>query len=701
MARQADGSVVARCGDTIVLAAACHGDPRVGIDFFPLTVDYREKMAAAGKIPGSFFKREGRPTQKEILTMRLTDRSIRPLFPKTYKKEVQVCSVVLSADNENDPDILSMIAASASLCLSSIPFGPAMGAVRIGYVDGKHVVNPTQGQSETSLLDLVVAGTSEGICMVEAGAKEVSEKVVLAGLALAEETLREICAMIDELVSQCGKEKQEVPETDVDAALADKIRIGYAARLREANVVPGKLSRSDAVKAVRNEAIETLVDPDADDASEKTKAIKEIFYDLETDIIREGILAGKRADGRGPSDIREITCEVGLLPRAHGSALFTRGETQSIVTVTLGTRSDEQKVDGLMEDYYDAFMLHYNFPPWSVNETKMIRGPGRREIGHGALAERSLRPVLPDPETFPYTVRVVSDVLESNGSSSQATVCGATLSLMDAGVPLVRPVAGIAMGLVVDGDKIVVLSDILGSEDHCGDMDLKVAGSQDGITALQMDIKMRGISQEVLTAALQQAHEGRMHILDVMLETLGAPRPDISEYAPKIIRTKINPEKIGMVIGPGGKIIKGIQDEYHVTIEIEDDGTVSIFATCAEDAEKACAHIEAMTEDITIGRIYDGRVTSVKDFGAFVEILPGQEGLCHISELSTSYVEKIDDVVKMGDELRVKVLDIDDQNRVRLSRKAVIREEEGGGDSPDRPRREGRRDGGGGPRRGG
>ena len=697
MAKQADGSVVVRCGDTIVLATACYGDPREGIDFFPLTVDYREKMAAAGKIPGSFFKREGRPTQKEILTMRLTDRSIRPLFPKTYTKEVQVCSVVLSADNESDPDILSMIGASASLCLSSIPFGPAMGAVRIGYVDDKHVVNPTQQQMATSRLDLVVAGTSEGICMVEAGAKEVAEEVVLAGLALAEETIREICAMIGELVAQCGKEKQEVPEADVDAALVEKIKAAYTDRLREANVVRGKMNRAEAVRAVRKEAIEALVDPDADDASERTKAIKEIFYDLETDVIRERILSGIRGDGRRPSDIREITCEVGLLPRAHGSALFTRGETQSIVTVTLGTRSDEQKVDGLMEDYYDAFMLHYNFPPWSVNETKPIRGPGRREIGHGALAERSLRPVLPDADTFPYTIRVVSDILESNGSSSQATVCGAALSLMDAGVPLVHPVAGIAMGLVADGDNVVVLSDILGSEDHCGDMDLKVAGSQDGVTALQMDIKMRGISQDVLAAALEQAREGRMHILKVMLQTLGAPRPEISEYAPKIIRTKINPEKIGMVIGPGGKIIKAMQDEFHVTIEIEDDGTVSIFGTCAEDAEKACAHIEAMTEDITIGRIYDGRVTSVKDFGAFVEILPGQEGLCHISELSTSYVEKIDDVVKVGDELRVKVLDIDEQNRVRLSRKAVIRDEESPG-SPDRPRREGRR-GGGTPRR--
>ena len=687
MARQADGSVVVRSGDTIVLATACHGDPRQGIDFFPLTVDYREKMAAAGKIPGSFFKREGRPTQKEILTMRLTDRSIRPLFPKTYKKEVQVCSVVLSADSENDPDILSMVAASASLCLSSIPFGPSMGAVRIGYVDDKHVVNPTQEQLTTSRLDLVVAGTSEGICMVEAGAKEVSEEIVLAGLTLADETLREICTMIDELVAQCGKEKQAVPEADVDQALVEKITAQYADRMREAHVVPGKLNRGDAIKAVRNDAIETLVDADADDASEKTKTIKGIFYDIETDIIREGILGGKRADGRGPSDIRGIACEVGLLPRAHGSALFTRGETQSIVTVTLGTRSDEQKVDGLMDDYYEAFMLHYNFPPWSVNETKMIRGPGRREIGHGALAERSLRPMLPDPETFPYTVRVVSDITESNGSSSQATVCGATLSLMDAGVPLIRPVAGIAMGLVVDGDNVAILSDILGSEDHCGDMDLKVAGSQDGVTALQMDIKMRGISQKVLAAALGQAREGRLHILQVMLQTIDKPRPDISEYAPKIIRTKINPEKIGMVIGPGGKIIKGMQDEFHVTIEIDDDGTVSIFATCSADADRACARIEAMTEDVSIGRVYDGRVTSVKDFGAFVEVLPGQEGLCHISELSTEYVEKIYDVVKVGDEFRVKVLDIDDQNRVRLSRKAVIREEEQGGSS-DQPHRE-------------
>ncbi|MFH0962434.1 MAG: polyribonucleotide nucleotidyltransferase [Planctomycetota bacterium] len=677
LARQADGAALVRYADTMVLAAACSGTPREGTDFFPLTIDYREKMSAAGKFPGSFFKREGRPTQKETLTMRLIDRPLRPLFPDSYFDEVQVASIVLSADPENNPDILAIVASSASLAVSSIPFGPPIGAIRVGHVNGEFVVNPTHEQLTRSSIDLVVAGTRHGICMVEAGAKEATEDLLVDALVFAEEPVREIAGMIEELAASCGKPKTEVPPAAVDPQLVTSVRKTYCDRYREANYVPEKLNRAAAMRAVVDEALAALVDESAPDAAQRRHSVVQVFHDLEYEIVRKGALEGRRCDGRGPDAIRPINCEIGLLPRSHGSALFTRGETQAVVSVTLGTSVNEQKVDGLLDDYYEAFMVHYNFPPWSVNEVKPIRGPGRREIGHGALAERALKPLLPTADVFPYTIRIVSDILESNGSSSMATVCGATLAIMDAGVPLQHPVAGIAMGLIREGDRYAVLSDILGSEDHCGDMDFKVAGTQKGVTALQMDIKISNVNVDILRKALQQAREGRLLILRAMLAVINKPRADISVYAPKIVRTRINPEKIGMLIGTGGKTIQGIEHDFEVTIEVEDDGTVTISAQKKDAADRARQYIDLMMQEVKVGETYEGRVTSVKDFGAFVEILPGQEGLCHISELAEGYVDKIGDVIRVGDTLRVKVLDIDDQNRIRLSRRAVLRDEAG------------------------
>ncbi len=671
MARQANGSVVVRYGDTTVLVASTMGTPRAGIDFFPLTMDYREKTSSAGKIPGGFFKREGRPTMKEILTMRMMDRPIRPLFPDGFKAEVQIQAFVLSADPELDPDLAAINGASAALSISNIPFNGPVGAVRVGCVDDEFIINPTHAERAESSLDLIVVGTENAVTMVECGAQELSEDKMLEAIKLGHETIKDLCALQNSLREQAGEEKVEFTPPQVDADLVGELRSKFGDAVRGAYGAEGKLAKSTALKAVRSEAIELFV-PGEDKDIAKVKEVKNLFHDLENETVRAMALEGTRIDGRSSTDIRPIECEVGLLARAHGSALFTRGETQAIVTATLGTANDEQIVEGLQEEVRSKFLLHYNFPPFSVRETRPIRGPGRREIGHGALAERSVAPVLPDHDTFPYTLRVVSDILESNGSSSMATVCGATLALMDAGVKIRRPVAGIAMGLMMDDDRTQILSDILGTEDHCGDMDFKVAGTQNGITALQMDIKTSGVPFDIMAQALEQARTGRLTILRKMLKTLSRPRADISEHAPKMFMVNIPRDKIGMLIGPGGKNIRRIQEETQATINVEDDGTVKIFAVNTEGAEAARAEVEMLGKEAQMNETYKGKVVSMKDFGVFIELWPGTEALCHISELSDKYLDKVEDAVEMGDELEVKVISIDDAGRVKVSRKALL-----------------------------
>lgn len=674
IAKQADGAALVRYGESMVLATAVSApEENENAGFFPLTVDYREKTYAAGKFPGGFFKREGRPTLKEILTMRLIDRPVRPLFPETYLKEVQIMSMVLSADKENDPDILAMIGASAALSVSSIPFHGPTGSVRVGRVNGEFVINPTHSELAMSSMDLVVSGTEDAVTMVEASSKEVSEKEMVDAIMYGHTFIKEIVQLQRELQAKCGKEKQAVPPEKIDTNLLEGIKKKYYAQIAMKNQTPGKDARKLALKEVLNQIINEYC-TDTEGAPAKN-TIKAIFERIETVVVRDQIVKeGKRPDGRGLRGIRPITCEVGILPRTHGSALFTRGETQALVVVTLGTTMDEQKVDTLEEEYSKKFMLDYNFPPFCVGEVKPLRGPGRREIGHGALAERALEAVLPQAGKFPYTIRIVSDIMESNGSSSMATVCGGTLSMMDAGVPINAPVAGIAMGLVKEGDSVCILSDILGTEDHLGDMDFKVAGTAQGVTALQMDIKIAGITEKIMRDALTQAQEGRLHILQELGKVIEKPRGEISVYAPKVVRIKINPEKIGMVIGPGGKMIKKIQEETGAKIEIEDDGTVIISAVGGESVQKAKTWIERMTEEIEVGRTYAGKVLSLKEYGAFVEILPGHDGLVHISELSDGYVEKVEDVVQVGQEIMIKVIGIDDQKRVKLSRKAALKE---------------------------
>ncbi|HHT9137201.1 MAG TPA: polyribonucleotide nucleotidyltransferase [Candidatus Wunengus sp. YC60] len=676
IAKQADGAVIVRYGDTIVLATAVSApEEKEGADFFPLTVDYREKMYAAGKFPGGFFKREGRPTLKETLTMRLIDRPIRPLFPETYLREVQVMSIVFSADKENDPDILAMVGASAALSVSSIPFCGPTGSVRVGQINGEFVINPTHSELAMSSMDLVVSGTEEAVMMVEASSKEIPEEKMVDAIMFGHSFIREIVQLQKELLVKCGKEKQPIPPLKIDMTLMDEIKNKYYSNILERNHTPGKEARKLALNEILNEIINKYC-TDQEGAPTK-KTIKAIFESIETIIVRDQIIKeGKRPDGRGSPDIRPITCEVGILPRTHGSALFTRGETQAIVVTTLGTTMDEQRVDTIEDEYSKKFMLDYNFPPFCVGEVKPLRGPGRREIGHGALAERALEAVLPPPSNFPYTIRVVSDIMESNGSSSMASVCGGTISMMDAGVPIHAPVAGIAMGLIKEGNNVCILSDILGTEDHLGDMDFKVAGTEKGVTALQMDIKIAGITEKIMRDALTQAKEGRLHILQELAKVIEKPRQEISVYAPKLIHIKINPEKIGMVIGPGGKNIKKIQEETSVKIEIEDDGTVIISGALAESVQKAKTWIERMTEEVQVGKTYTGKVLSLKEYGAFVEIFPGHDGLVHISELSDSYIEKVEDVVKVGQEIMIKVIGIDDQKRVKLSRKAAIKEKE-------------------------
>jgi polyribonucleotide nucleotidyltransferase len=673
VARQADGAVLVRCGDTVVLATTVSSKQvKENIDFLPLTVDYQEKAYAAGKIPGGFFKREGRPSEKEILTGRLIDRSIRPLFPSGYYYEIQVIVSVLSADQGNSSDFLGVMGASAALMISDIPFNGPVGAVRVGRIDGRFVINPGFAELETSDLNVVVSGTKEAVMMVEGEAREVPEEVMLEAIELGHQEIKRVIDLQLQLRAAAGREKRSVLQEGADSALISEVKERCLAPMQEAILIPNKTRRGERLTEILNEAVERFK---SEDKPERTRQIHKIFHEMERDEVRRMILEKRmRADGRGPSDIRTITCEVGVMPRTHGSALFTRGETQSLAVVTLGTAEDEQRIDALEGESKKTFMLHYNFPPFSVGEARPMRGPGRREIGHGALAERALRPVIPGKEAFPYTLRIVSDILESNGSSSMATVCGGTLALMDAGVPIKEPVAGIAMGLIKEKERTVILSDILGLEDHLGDMDFKVTGTRQGVTALQMDIKIAGINKEILTEALRQAKEGRLFILDKMLEAISAPRPELSVHAPRILTMTIKKEKIGEVIGPGGKNIRGIIEKTGVKIDIDDSGLIVIASVDSEAARQAMEIIHRMTEEAVVGKIYLGTVRKIMDFGAFVEILPNTDGLVHISQLDEHRVKNVSDVVKEGDEIMVKVLEIDRQGKIRLSRKDAMRE---------------------------
>ncbi len=671
MAKQANGAVFARLGGSAVLATACCAEnEKEDLDFIPLSVDYIEKYYAAGKIPGGFIKREGRPKDKEILVSRLIDRPIRPLFSRLFRREIQVIPIAISTDQVNPPDILAMNAASAAITLSDIPFEGPIGAVRVGYVDGALVINPTFDQIQTSKLDMVVAGTERGITMVEGGARQLSESLIIEAIELAHGTIRELCRIQKELAALAGKKKLPLVEKPTTFTIGDEVRSWAFPKYEQANFVKGKENRHRALKAVREEAAAHFADRLAES---DMRAFKALFEDMEMEIMRASI-AGKgiRTDGRTPTQIRPIACEIDVLPRTHGSSLFTRGETQALVVTTLGTALDEQIMDNIDGDSKKNFMLHYNFPPFSVGEVGRLGSPGRREIGHGHLAERAIGNVLPRKEDFPYTIRIVSEILESNGSSSMATVCGSTLSLLNAGVRIEKPVAGIAMGLVKEEDKFVVLSDILGEEDHLGDMDFKVAGTEDGITALQMDIKIEGVSAEILQKALGQAREGRLHILGIMNQTISHPRSDISDFAPKVISLKVPTEKIGLIIGPGGKNIKGMSEKTGSTINIDDDGTVTIYNHQKDGAEKAQRMVESLVEEAVVGKTYTGPVKRIMDFGAFVEILPGKEGLVHISKLAATRVENINDAVKEGQILTVTVTEIDHMGRINLATKEAI-----------------------------
>ncbi|MEK7996248.1 MAG: polyribonucleotide nucleotidyltransferase [Planctomycetota bacterium] len=678
IAKQADGAVVVQYGDTVVLVAVVTGPPRFDdADFFPLSVEYREKHSAAGKFPGGFIKREGRPSTKEILTARQIDRPIRPLFPDGYVQEVQIIANVLSADQENDPDILAMIGASAALTISKIPFQGPTGACRLGRVNGEFVVNPTHKQITEGDLNLLMGGRKDAMNMIEVGARELPESVIAEAVSTAMNTVRQICEMIEELRAKVGVEK-EVPLVKDDEQLYSKIYSQIADKLSDLKQIPQKQPRNTAVQELLEQVVAeycpTEGSPQTQDIKYDKAMVKRIFGKIEAQVVKKLLLEGKRPDGRGFHDVRPIACEVGILPRTHGSALFTRGETQALVSVTLGTIRDAQIIDGLLDEYAQSFTLHYNFPPFAVGEVKPVRGVGRREIGHGALAEKALEAVRPPDEQFAYTVRVVSDITESNGSSSMASVCGGSLALMDAGVPITKAVAGISIGLISDEQgQHKLLTDIAGEEDHFGDMDFKVAGTVDGVTAIQLDIKAEGLAHNIMVEALERARTARLHILKVMNETISKPRPELSVYAPKLISIEIDPELIGKIIGPGGKVIKGIQEQTGTTIEIEEDGTIYISCLGGDGHLKAKEIIETMTQPPQIGRIYDqSRVVSVKDFGVFVEIIPGVEGLCHVSELSESYVKSVEDVCKMGDLIPVKLISIDDQGRLKLSRKAAL-----------------------------
>ncbi len=671
VAKQASGSVTVRYGDTVVLVAAVASEEplEASLDFVPLLVDYREKQYAAGRIPGGFFKREGRPNEKEIMSSRLIDRPIRPMFPNNFRNEIQIVASVLSSDQENDSDVLGLIGASSALCLSHIPFPAPVAAVRVGRVNGSMVINPTFTQLDTSDLDVVVAGTSESVLMVEGGSKEVSEKDLIDALSLAHEQIKRINALQAELVERAGKPKMIVTPQEIAPELVEEIRNQYLDQVRGANRIADKSRRQETVKKIKKDALSALVERFPGKELEIVACVDGIEReDLRAMILKEK----KRADGRGPDDIRPITCEVGILPRTHGSALFTRGQTQSLVVTTLGTSLDEQRVEELEGESWKTYMLHYNFPPFSVGEVRPMRGPGRREIGHGALAERAIQPVIPGSTEFPYTIRLVSDILESNGSSSMATVCGGSLSLMDAGVPVKAAVAGIAMGMVKEGDSAEVLTDILGIEDHLGDMDFKITGTRKGITAFQMDVKATHIGFDVLAKAMEKAGQARSFVLDAMDKAIAAPRPRLSTYAPRITVLQIDQDKIKDVIGPGGRMIKKITEETGALVNIEDSGEVRVASYDAANGEKAVMMIRNITEDPEIGRIYHGKVKRIATFGAFVEILPGRDGLVHISELENRRVARVEDVVREGDMVVVKVIGIDREGKIKLSRKAAL-----------------------------
>ncbi len=666
MAKQADGAVTVQLGGTLVIVTAvCSGEPREGIDFFPLTCEYQEKTYAAGKIPGGFFKREGRPSEKEILSARLIDRPMRPLFPKGFINEVQIVALVLSSDGENDSDVLAMLGASTALTISDIPFNGPVGVVRVGRLDAQFVINPTFQQLESSDIDVVVAGTRSGVVMVESASKEIGEDVLFDAIKFAHEKMQPLIDLQEKMAKECGKAKRDFKIRKIDEGLVKKVRDLSTAKLDGINRLGTKEQREDAMSVLSKSLIENLV---TEESGYTDKDVKAVLLEIEEDAVRKFITtARKRVDGRAFDEIRQITCEVGLLPRTHGSALFTRGQTQSLSVTTLGTSADEQKIDALEGETQKSFMLHYNFPSFSVGEVKPMRGPGRREIGHGALAERALKAVMPSKENFPYTVRVVSEILESNGSSSMATVCASALSLMDAGVPISNPVSGIAIGLIKEKDEVIILTDIGGVEDHFGDMDFKVAGTKNGITALQMDLKIQGISMDIIGKVLEVGKKSRLYILDKMVSTISRPKEDVSEYAPRIISFKINEDKIGAVIGPGGKVIKKIIQDTGVTIDISDDGTVQIASTDHVAMDKAVAIVKAITEEPEVGKIYNAKVKKIMNFGAFCEILPGKEGLVHVSELADKFVKNVEDVVKVGDEVTVKLIAVDDQGRINLS----------------------------------
>jgi polyribonucleotide nucleotidyltransferase len=682
LAKQADGSVIVRLGDTMVLVTACHAPtPREGIDFLPLTVDYREYAYASGRIPGGFFKREGKPAEKEVLTSRLIDRPIRPLFPAGWRFETQVIALVLSADDQNDSDVLAVTGASAALALSEIPFQKTLGAVRVGLIDGHYVVNPTYEQRRKSRIDLTIAGHHDAIVMVEAGSKEVTEEEMVGALQAGHNAIREIVKAIDTLAAEVKKPKLQVSARAIGHEFYREVETKIYAPLAEAMRVRDKLENYSRVDQLMADLVASIP---AEEVQQRADA-KAIFKELKEKVMRDEILdRGQRLDGRRFDEIRPIWIEVGVLPRTHGSSVFTRGETQALVTATLGTAEDQQKIEMVEGETYKRFMLHYNFPPFSVGEVSFLRGPGRREVGHGALAERALVPVIPTEEQFPYTLRIVSDILESNGSSSMASVCGGTLALMDAGVPLASPVAGVAMGLVMNEDngKYAILSDIAGAEDHYGDMDFKVAGTGKGITALQMDIKVSGITMQIMREALEQARQGRMLILGKMSETLSEPRSAVSAFAPRIVSIKIPVDKIRDVIGPGGKTIRSIIDRTGVKIDVEDDGRVNVASTDEASAQKAIQIIQELTATAEVNKTYLGRVQRITDFGAFVEILPGVDGLLHISEIAAHRIKDVRDELKEGEQLLVKVINVDPSGKIRLSRKALLQEGGEGAGSP-------------------
>jgi polyribonucleotide nucleotidyltransferase len=673
MAKQAGGAALVQFGESVVLVTAtAQPSAREGIDFFPLTCDYQEKTFAAGKIPGGFFKREGRPAEKEILTSRLIDRPLRPLFSKGFHCETQVIATVLSHDRENDPDMISLLGASTALVLSDIPWNGPIAAVRIGRIGGKFVLNPTTSQLGESDMNIIVAGSRDAIVMVEGGAQMVPEAVVLEALMTAHESLQPLITLQENLRGLVGKPKRTVTPPHVDTELERRVREVALPELRTALAKSGKHERYAGLDVARDAVVGSV----GDGTPERAKQVATLFDKLKKEVVRETIIhERRRLDGRGLGDVRPITCEVEVLPRTHGSALFTRGETQALVVSTLGTSSDEQKIDALIGETYKKFMLHYNFPPFSTGEVKFLRSPGRREIGHGALAERALVPVLPTEDEFPYTIRIVSEVLESNGSSSMATVCGGSLSLMDAGVPVKAPVAGVAMGLIKEGDQVRVLSDILGDEDHLGDMDFKIAGTEQGVTAVQMDIKIAGTTRAIMQQALDEARTARLHILGIMNQTLARPRGELSTYAPRIVTIHIKPDRIRDLIGPGGKVIRGITEETGVKIDVEDDGTVYVASADGVSMQKAIDKIRAITAEAEVGKIYRGTVRKIVDFGAFVEIFPGTDGLVHISQLANERVRKVSDVLKEGDVISVKVLEVDRSGKIRLSRKEALKDE--------------------------